>query len=203
MIVARRSPFPSLRSETRPGPVEVRDRLRLERAPSTRAQPSGARCRPRRSRCFRAGARNSSRRHPRPRRRPRQRARQVPRRRDARAQAPRRPDAQLARGDPRPDGRAWARSRPGRAAPRRHAAARGRGCAGRRLSRSPRRMRSRHRLFHGVGERRGAHAELGLGTSGQRDARFSPSRIPPPIATRTRIRRTARRRPPTRRGRAR
>ena len=30
----------------------------------------------------------------------------------------------------------------------------------------------------------------------QRDARLSPSRIPPPIATRTRIRRTARRRPP-------
>jgi hypothetical protein len=36
----------------------------------------------------------------------------------------------------------------------------------------------------------------------QRDARSSPSRTPPPIATRTRNRRTARRRPPTRRGRA-
>jgi hypothetical protein len=39
--------------------------------------------------------------------------------------------------------------------------------------------------------------------SGQRHAGFSSSRIPPQIATRTRIRRTARRRPPTRRGRVR
>jgi hypothetical protein len=39
--------------------------------------------------------------------------------------------------------------------------------------------------------------------SGERDARLSPLRISPLLATRTRIRRTARRRPPTRRGRAR